>query len=505
MKDPKEIADKYFERYAQLADTSTRIMLIALLVIITNWLFVVEYNFARFNAAKQKFNERFEAIESRFVQLRQMSPTDSVEARKIAARKDSLTEEKKELAKEKNSYIEKISEIRDVPTLIKFVFFISDNLEKGALILNIVLFIFLFYFLFIRRICLKYLVKAIRIYQVEPNLQINQYRDFNLSSPFWLAPLPGIRYKDVEPASLKTILGWTFSHGFWKTIIIISLSFIILVQLRLTYISCMVNGSFSWFLCASSVTLTLLTALVVFYWLRPIQVEDNFNYERNPNPFTRKDFIVIGSMGVLSLAAYKFAPLLPDLFRKKVPRYRVKRKLPDFSIPDMKNMLVLNKKSNIVYYLNSYGKSVCFDSFSTNYDFEQFKKHIEPFNTIDKLQPGYKKPRLRLRHSGWHAENFALEKIRVKDFKAATDILLYAIRQNVENHSPAYRLHDLLAIICTRHNTAVPPGTWNRLVDLSNSINDEKLIRRVTKWTDKKWQSKILDQKEGVTFAGVLI
>jgi hypothetical protein len=505
MKDPKEIADKYFERYTKLADLTTRIILITLLVLLTNWLFIVESNYAKYKAIKQEYSYKFQAIENRFIILNQQKADDLTAANKIQEEKEQLTTQKEELAKQKESSLkEQISEIKDVPSLIKFIFFISDNLEKGGLILNILFFIFLIYILFTRRVCLKYLAKALRIYKIEPTLQINQYKDFNLSSPFWLTPLPRNLNKEVEPKELKTILGWTFTHRFWKTILITTLIVILLIQIRLAYISFIVTGSKFNFIFSSGVTLVILTALVITYWLLPIKVEDNFNYEPGPNPVSRKDFIVLSSFGLFSLAFYKFSPLLPKIIHKRVPRFRAKKLKFNFTLSGFRNVFISNKKSKIIYFIDGNGKSICFDSFTTAHDFDSFSHHIEPFTDISNLQTGRKKPRLRRGHSSWHAENFALEKIKSNDLVAAVNILIYATKQNIDNFTPSYRLHDLLALICIRHNTSVPDNTWQKFIELSNNSKDKQLIVRVKKWNDTKWRENKL-KKDKVIFAGIPI
>ncbi|MBX3256989.1 MAG: hypothetical protein KF862_22820 [Chitinophagaceae bacterium] len=494
MKDAKEIADKYFERYSKLTTSTNRIAIITLLVLVTNWIFIVETNHAKYISVKQDFKERFRAIENQFVIIDQKYSEDTatykVERQKLVTQKD-------ELAKEKESSLkDKMSDVKDLPSLVKFIFFISDNLEKGALILIILFCALLIYLLSIRRTSLKYLSKALRIYKIEPTLQINQYQDFNLSSPIWLAPLPRKQNKDVVPVELKTILGWTFNHKFFKSILLVLLISIVIIQSRLSYITFIVNGSKFNSIFFISALFVLLTALIITYWLMPIKIEDNFNYENNPNPLSRRDFVILSTFGLFSAALYKVAPLFPKYIHKRAPRFRVNKLKLNFSLPSLKSVLAKNKKSDIVHFINSEGFSQTFKNIQSNGDFEKFSEHLEAFNEINALKTKKGKPRMPLGISSWHSENAALEKIKSANYINATEILIYSIRQNIGNFTPSYRLHDLLALICIRYKTIIPGNVWQNLIELSNNSKDVQLIARVKKWNDRKWVEKISKKKK---------
>ncbi|GGI29372.1 hypothetical protein [Pedobacter mendelii] len=502
MKDPKDIADKYFEIYSKLTDSTSRIALIALLVLVTNWLFIVESNFDKYTSVKQEFQYKFQAIENQFVEINQKYSEDTatykIKRQELVAQKDELTKEKE------NSLKDKLTEVKDLPSLIKFIFFISDNLEKGGLILNILFFTLLTYLLFNRRTSLQYLSKAIRIYKIEPTLQINAYQDFNLSSPIWLAPLPKNQNKDVSPAELKTILGWTFNHSLLKIGLIATLIAIVIIQSRLAFITFIVNGSKFNSIFFLSSFFVMLTSLLIIYWLLPIKIEDNFNYEKNPNPFSRRDFITVSSFTILSIVLFKFSPLLPKYIHKRVPRFRANKIKFPFTISNFKSSLVKNKKSNIVHYINSQGFSQTLQTISSSDDFNKFKGHIEKFNQIATLKTKHEKPRMPIKHSTWHSENLAFESIQIGNFTVAFDIILYAIKQGIDNYSPSYRLHDLLALLCVRYKTKIPNGVFENLVELSNNSKDKKLIERAKKWNDNKWIDKIC-KKTKVTFNKITI
>ncbi len=494
MTDPKQIADKYFERYSKLTDSTNRIVLITLLVLITNWLFIVEANFSKYNSVKQDFRLRFQAIENQFTVIDQKYSEDTatykVERQKLVTQKDELTKEKE------SSLKDKMSEIKDLPSLIKFIFFISDNLEKGGLILIILFFALLTYLTSIRRTSLKYISKALRIYKIEPTLQINQYQDFNLSSPLWLAPLPKNKYKDVSPTELKTILGWTFNHRRLKFILIVSLISILIIQSRLAYITFIVNGSKFNSIFFISALFVLLTLLLITYWLMPIKIEDNFNYENSPNSFSRRDFVTLSIFGLFSIALYKISPLLPKYIHKRMPRFRVNKMKLNFSLPNFKSLLVKNKKSNIVYFINNDGFSQVFKNIQSNTDFNKFNEHLEAFTDINTLKTKKEKPRMPIGYSSWHSENLALEKIKLGNYDNAAEILTYSIKQNIESFSPSYRLYDLLALICIRYKSKIPSDIWQNLIELSNNSKDIKLITRVKKWNDSKWTEKIIKKKK---------
>jgi hypothetical protein len=502
VKDAKEIADKYFERYSKLTDTTKRIVIITLLVLVTNWLFVVEANFSKYISVKQDFKERFQAIENQFIVIDQKYSEDTatykVKRKKLVEQKDELTKEKE------TSLKDRMSEIKDLPSLVKFIFFISDNLEKGALILIILFFALLIYLLSIRRTSLKYLSKALRIYKIEPTLQINQYQDFNLSSPIWLAPLPKKQNKDVVPTELKTILGWTFNHRLLKSALLISLVAIVIIQCRLAYITFIVNGSKFNSIFFISALFVLLTALIITFWLMPIKVEDNFNYENNPNSFSRRDFVTLSIFGLFSVAVYKIAPLLPKYIHKRAPRFRRNKMKLNFSLPNFKSSLVKNKKSNIVHFINSEGLSQSFKNIQSSDELTKFSQHLEPFNEISSLKTKRVKPRMPLGYSSWHAENLALEKIKSANYLNATEVLIYSIKQNIENFTPSYRLHDLLALICIKYKVIIPSTVLQNLIELSNNSKDIKLIARAKKWNDKKWVEKI-SKKKKIVFNSITI
>jgi len=502
VKDPKDIADKYFERYSKLTDSTSRIALIALLVLVANWLFLVESNFDKYKSVKQEFQYRFQAIENQFVEIHQKYSEDTanykIKRQELVTQKDELTKEKE------NSLKDKLAEVKDLPSLIKFIFFISDNLEKGGLILNILFFALLTYLLFNRRTSLQYLSKAIRIYKVEPTLQINAYQDFNLSSPIWLAPLPKNQNKDVTPTELKTILGWTFNHRLLKIGLIVTLITIFIIQSRLAFITFIVNGSKFNSIFFTSSFFVMLTAFVIIYWLLPIKIEDNFNYEINPNPISRRDFITVSAFTILSIALYKFSPFLPKYIHKRVPRFRTNKIKLQFTIPNFKSSLVKNKKSNIVHYINSQGFSQTFRTISSSNDLNNFNGHLEKFNEIATLKTKHEKPRMAIKHSTWHSENLAFESIQSGNFTLAVDILLYTIKQGIDNYSPSYRLHDLLALLCVRYKTKIPSNVLENLIELSNNSKDKKLIEKAKKWNDNKWTDKI-GKKQKVTFNKITI
>lgn len=502
MKDAKEIADKYFERYSKLTDSTNRIVIITLIVLITNWLFIVEINFGKYNFVKQDFKEKFQAIENQFTIIDQKYSDDTatykVERQKLETQKDELRKEKE------TSLKDKMSEIKDLPSLVKFIFFISDNLEKGALILIMLFFALLIYLSSIRRTSLKYLAKALRIYKIEPTLQINQYQDFNLSSPLWLAPLPRKQNKDVVPTELKTILGWTFNHRLLKSVLIVSLISILIIQSRLAYITFIVNGSKFNSIFFISALFVLLTGLIITYWLMPIIVEDNFNYENNPNSLSRRDFVTLSIFGLFSIVLFKVSPLLSKYIHKRVPRFRVNKLKLNFFLPNFKSLLVKNKKSNIVHFINNEGFSQTFKNIQSSNDLNKFSQHLEAFNEIKTLKTKKEKPRMPLGYSSWHSENLALEKIKSANYINATEVLIYSIIQNIENFTPSYRLHDLLALICIRYKTIIPSNVWQSLIELSNNSKDVKLIARVKKWNDSKWVEKI-GKKKKIVFNKTII
>ena len=231
----------------------------------------------------------------------------------------------------------------------------------------------------------------------------------------------------------------------------------------------------------------------------PIKVEDNFNYENNPNSLSRRDFVSLSIFGLFSIALYKVSPLLPKYIHNRVPRFRVSKLKLNFSLPNFKSLLLKNKKSNIVHFINNEGFSQTFKNIQSSNDLSRFSEHLEAFNEIKTLKTKKEKPRMPLGYSSWHSENLALEKIKSANYINATEVLIYSIKQNIENFTPSYRLHDLLALICIRYKTIIPSNVLQTLIELSNNSKDVKLIARVKKWNDSKWVEKI-DKKKKIVF-----
>ncbi len=328
MKDPKVIADKYFDRYSKLTDSSNKIIVITLLVLIANWLLIVENNFTKFKSHQLDIRHelaevaevygdikhQYRALNIRFKQscvnekiasdsirqplalkklkLERIRQSYQLDGIKLDSTVKSVNNEAFKIGMKEVDVKEKLSTLKDVPSLVNFIFMISDGVN-GGLILNVLFFGLMLYVLSVRRISLKYLAKALRIYKIESSLQLNVYLDNNLPSPIWLVPLPSMQNKDVDPLELKAILGKRYNHHGLQTILLLLMILVVLIQIRLAYIMFMLNGTDITAESYISVVFVALTATVAAYWLRPIKVEDNFNHEENPNALSWRDVLLI--------------------------------------------------------------------------------------------------------------------------------------------------------------------------------------------------------------------
>ena len=89
MNDPKEIADKYFERYAKGTSFASKVALVTLLVVICNWLLVVETNFETYKEENRKFTSQYQDIQLRLRQFDAISKDSTAyEARRTKLAKD---------------------------------------------------------------------------------------------------------------------------------------------------------------------------------------------------------------------------------------------------------------------------------------------------------------------------------------------------------------------------------------------------------------------------------
>ena len=496
MKGAKLIADKYIERFSVLCKTTTKIVLISLICVFVNWTFVVEPNFSKYKEINNDYKIALKGLNNRLIAVNQNYKGYSNDALKISKR---IIIDKKDSIQNKNvSTRDSLLSIHDFPSLLKFVFFISDNRETGALLLNIFLVIIVTYTYFTRRICIKFISKALRIYKNEPTLQINKYQDFNLSSPYWLAPLPKYKNMDLDPLELRSILGWTNSFGFWNSMQTLTLFLILFIQTRLVYISFIMNGSKINAIFFLGSTITFFTLLIIFYWLLPFKIQDNFNHEAISNPVSRRDFIIVSSFSAILILHYTASPFLPKLLHigfKRKPRFRNKRLKVNYKLSNAKNDILINRKTNVVFYVDSFGRSINFKSIATGDDFKRFGQNSAFFKTIRLLINNGTTPRFPLGNTSWHAENIALEYLTRDDFKTAVLILLSAIENTIQHFAISYRLHDLLALICIKHPDKVGVDTFDRLLEISNNAKDPVLKKRIIKWKDNIWVKKVL--KEG--------
>ncbi len=488
-----------------------------MLIIVANWVFIVEHNFSKFRLSKEEFQEQYNDYNNEIsninekiseVKIQDLKGDSSAylkivqplreDVQEVKAKKDTLVKNKDE------NFYTKAIKVHDLQSLIEFTFYICNDTKNGPVILNLLILALCFYLFLTRRICLKYVSKAIRIYKIEPTLKINKYQDFNLKPPFWLVPLPSKGTSDITPSEIKTIFGWGFTHGYLRFFSFIVLTLLIILQSRICLITFIVNSSkinLNFIVSAVSV---LSLVMVVLYWLLPFKIEDNFNYEKNPNSFSRKDFIALSSFTVFSIAFAKFAYVLPKYIHNRVPRFRINKIKLEFLIPNFKSSLVKNKKSNIVHYINSKGFSQTLHTISSSNELDKFSSHIETYNEIASLKTNHEKPRMPIRHSTWHSESLAIESIQLGNFTVAVDILIYSIKQGIDNYSPKYRLHDLLALLCVRYKTKIPNDVLRNLIELSNNTKDKKLIERAKKWSNNEWIHKI-GKKQKVAFNNITI
>jgi hypothetical protein len=496
MKDAKEIADKYLERYSTLVASSSRILLLAIIVLIANWIFVVEFKYAAYSSTNQYFKEKFDNIETERTKIEKYSNDTTIYNKE----KERLQKERKELEEEKKSSLgDKATEIKDLQSLVKFIFFITDDQQKGALILNLLFCGLLMYIYLTRLSALKYISRAIRIYKIEPHLQINPYHDFNLVAPIWLAPLPKIKNKEVAPSEITTILGWSFNHKIITLTIGFFFATILLIQSRLSYVAFVVNkGELNNSIFLLSVISLLVTSAIVTFWLIPIKVEDNFNIEKNPNSFSRREFSILSAYIILSIVFYESIPYITKKIYKN-PRYvKKKRAKIKYLNTSHKSMLVINNKSEIVHYIDAEGFSLCFLTLKSTEEFNKFSRNLALFDSNSKMKLHQEKPRLNIRFSSYYAEKFALDHINAGRIEEASKILLYSIEQNLSNFSPSIRLHDLLAKVCIKHKNSHKQlnADWVRLIELSNNSKVEELTKRAKKWQNREWVNKMMSSSK---------
>ncbi|MEM9824823.1 MAG: hypothetical protein AAF985_27300, partial [Bacteroidota bacterium] len=155
MSQPQEIADKYFEKFTQLSSITTKIIVITLVVIVSNWVFIVEANFKDYFSNKTYFQKNQTSIENelrtinnkiKYVNSNSLADDQdtSDDLKSLISKREDLVDDLNQLNVLKKSFIKQMEEeadkIEDIPSLIKFVikfiFSLSGDLKSGALILN---------------------------------------------------------------------------------------------------------------------------------------------------------------------------------------------------------------------------------------------------------------------------------------------------------------------------------------------------------------------------------
>lgn len=497
LKDPKEIADRYIERYADTVALTNRIVVIGLLVLLTNWLFIMENNYAKYMVIKANYSVK---ITKNIKQINALKKTSNAQFRKSESYikdLDSLKANSDTLKNQKDLSIKQIlEEVKDLPSLIKFVFFISDNLKNGGAILNLIFFSLVLFVLLMRRRALKFLSRALRIYKIEPDLKINKYHDFNIPAPVWLAPLPQPNLKTL-PADqhilteeISVILGWSRDRLMFRLLVAFTLIAILLIQCRLSFITYNTNPLHASIAFSLSVIFFFSTLMLVWYWLEPLFIADHFNNEINPNAFGRRDLIKVSTFSILAFALYRFLPVLEKhTVQKRKPRFIAKRIKYKRIIGNLNAALVQNIKSHKVHYINAKGFLGKVSFCTTKDNFKVFASRLRIFSNSGSFTLGGGKTKLSLaRDIG--VETFVLENLSISRIDETLSVLLFAL-DNSSVEVPNYRLWDLAAVVGVRYRKIIGPGILQKIIEKANVSNDRILLERAKKWLNQKWQATI--------------
>lgn len=228
MPELKDIADQYIEHYRKMIDQANRIIGIALLILLINWLFSIEPGYYQYRDLQRHYKkQQLKAThEIRDLILRERLYQNEVDRtqkslkpapagrvsqpaavapvsddlqqglnnleKQISATRDTikiLKKKRADLQKAKHTSLTEFGKDVKWESLIKFVFVIAANPQEGSIYLvGLVLFVIGLGYLY-RYFCFHYLAKAVRLIEASPEKR-NAIDEYVIPSPFWLAPLP---------------------------------------------------------------------------------------------------------------------------------------------------------------------------------------------------------------------------------------------------------------------------------------------------------------------------
>ncbi len=556
----QQIADKYFEKYTQLIISTNKIAAIVFLLLIFNWLFVIESSYSGYLNSKkdhqkfvqksidtiQKINNNLKSFqldtlrELRPLNSQLVSATDKLNflLGKTRTSKDSLDkyrdsidkyEELREIFQDsintvRNAFIlknkdsiERINDrltsekiklqsaskftidstyknlVDDIPFPFKAVVFISVG-TNGPLIISFLFCLLVIYLLIMRTSALSYVSKAIRLYKITPELRINRYQDFSLPAPFWLAPLP--TNKDIQnntkikSEDLCNILNWKSATKYNHFLVFILLASILLIELRLNYISSQINTQPERIVQSFFFNLLFLicTLISVMLWLISRKIPDNFNYEGSPNILGRKDFIILTATLLFYLSVAKYAWGNSSRVSKIYFKNNYKRKRKNkFISTEKKNAFFINKKSKKIHFIDEHGFSPDFKTISSKGKFDRFINNMKEF--FETNNTSMQNLNIATRNVSWNIEGYAINLIKENKKEQAIELLNYAIERNTKS----IRIFDLLMILCVRNAGTVTDSKLilKNLKHFALRSSNTLLNQRAEKWENKLWVDKI--------------
>ncbi|OJY93181.1 MAG: hypothetical protein BGP13_16200 [Sphingobacteriales bacterium 40-81] len=317
MGDIKIIANKYLESASKLQDSSIKFIIGFSLLVLFCWAFAeqvfykTKYEAIRLNKLEQKIGQ-FKNI-SGGLSKNQQNEYDSLK-KKISIQ-DSVNAETYKAVEE------------NIPPALKFLLKQATKKPFGILLTSLTTLFFLIYLFNLRRTYLSKLSTGLRIIKEEEGY--NKIFDYNIAIPFWASPIPLITNNEISKSDLLIIGGLTKKRKIHYLSICFSLSFFLLIQARLYFISLITNSyNQSWVLIVQAIALLFSVSLILI-WLLPSTFQNSYNNEQRLNPMRRRNFITTSSFLISGLFLGVYSKTLSDTITGKMlkPRFKTKKRI----------------------------------------------------------------------------------------------------------------------------------------------------------------------------------
>ncbi len=347
MGDIKAIANKYLESASKLQDSSIKYIFGLFLLVLFCWVFAeqvfykTKYEAIRLNKLEQKVGQ-FKSISGELSKNKQ-NEYDSLK-KKISVQDSANTETYK--AVEEN-----------IPQALKFLLKQATRKPFGILLTSLTTLFFLIYLFNLRRDYLRKLSTGLRIIRDEEGY--NKIFDYNITIPFWVAPLPLITKNGIAKSDLIIIGGLTKKRNSHYLFMCFVLFFFLLVQARLYFISLITNSyNQSWILIIQAIALFFSVSLILI-WLLPSTFENSYNNEQPLAPTSRRNFITTTSFLVTGFLLGIYSKALSNSITNKMlkPRFKTKKtinKITDCRVIELRALDLIKQKriqeaSQIIY------------------------------------------------------------------------------------------------------------------------------------------------------------